>query len=40
MRVGGAASAYSAMPAAIGSEFVSSVARPTVVSARPRWNAS
>jgi hypothetical protein len=27
-------------PAAIGSEFVKSVAIPIVVSARPRWKAS
>jgi hypothetical protein len=37
---GPAGSANSTMPAAIGSEFVNSVAGPIVLSARPRWKPS
>jgi len=35
-----AGSAKSTIPATIGSEFVSSVAGPIVLSARPRWKPS
>jgi len=35
-----AGSAKRAIPAAIGREFVSSVAGPIVLSARPRWKPS
>ena len=37
---GGSGSPKTVMPAAIGNAFVQRVARPTVVSALPRWNPS